>query len=382
MSPALQDADNRRVDAAITEPCPPVDATITDYADLVGLRKEWARHEAVPVLVAAREDAADRSWAGLDVRTVVRGEQSAGRFAAHSVVLAPGAGMPTHYLEDVHTYLLVAAGEAEFGVGSLVETVGQHSLGYVPPRTRQSFRNACDAPVTLVLVHSQAGSDCAFAAAHQRWLATGATDVADYQDMLELYGFRFDDEKLPNDEFTNIELPPLEFEFRGEGDMDALRELFRSRSAVPRLVRTTPDELDTSVTGETRRKQLLNGDVTGGNAMLNLLSGVPGFGAPRHHQPTEEEFFFITDGLLQMDCATEYVELRPGAIAFCPRNCTHGFRNTTEVEARFVTLNSPAGHERSMAAVRKLAQAGATREQLYELSVAGGFVFHSHDALG
>ena len=112
--------------------------------------------------------------------------------------------------------------------------------------------------------------------------------------------------------------------------------------------------------------------------MLNMLSGLPGFGAPVHHQPTEDEFFFITGGALQMTCGTETVVLTPDALAFCPRNCTHGFRNIGESgESRFVTLNAPAGHERAMAAVRKAIASGATREQVEELCIAGGFIFHS-----
>lgn len=376
------EAENRRVDALIGEARPLLDVRISGPADLADLRQRWSQLAAVPVMAKNRNMGIDNTFAGVDIRTLLRGEQSAGRFAAHSVVLPPGAGVPAHYYEDTHTYVLVAEGEVNLAVGKVVDSVGQHSLGYVPPRTRLSFRNTTDAPVALAIVHSPAGAERAFAAAHEIWDATHDEDVTRYHAILARHGLRFDDAPLENDDKTNATLPPLDFEFKGHGDLERLRAEFLRRPALPRLVRTTPDEFDATVTGTSRRKELLNGDDSGGNAMLNLISGLPGFGAPAHHQPTEEEFFVITDGVLHMTCATETADLRAGALVFCPRNCTHGFRNETESETRFVTLNSPAGHERTMAAVRRLMQQGATKEAIHDLSVAGGFIFHSVDELG
>ena len=126
------------------------------------------------------------------------------------------------------------------------------------------------------------------------------------------------------------------------------------------------------------RKEVVGGEDTGGHGMINMLGWAPGAGAPPHHQPTEEEFFFILDGELQMVCATETRVLQPGAFAFCPRNCTHGFGNPSPTnDTRFFTLNSPAGHERAMAAVRERTAAGASGKELYDLSVVGGFIFHA-----
>ncbi|WP_431972406.1 cupin domain-containing protein [Nocardia sp. bgisy134] len=378
----FKDDENRRVDASIGELRPSIYAVIESPADFAALRQQWARHAAVPVIAENRDEGIDHSWADLDVRTMLRGEQSEGRFAAYSVVLAPGVGLPAHYYEDTHTYLVVADGEVELGVGNVVDSVGKHSLGFVPPRTRQSFRNTSERPVELVIVHSPAGAERAFEAAHDHWTETGEQDESSYHAILSRFGVRFDDTLLENDGKTNYELPPVEFEFTGHGDLERLREKFLELPVLPRLVRTTPDEYDSSLTGATRRKQLLNGDTSGGNAMLNLVSGPPGLGAPPHHQPTEEEFFFITGGQLELTCATETNALTPGAFAFCPRNCTHGFNNKSDAEAQFVTLNSPAGHERTMAEVHRMRAQGATKEALHDLSVAGGFVFHSIEALG
>ncbi|MEU0265118.1 cupin domain-containing protein [Nocardioides sp. NPDC006303] len=376
------DVENRRVDSSIAEARPPIEAEIAKVSDLVALRQRWSLLTAVPVLATSRDEGVDNSWGGLDVRTLVRGEQSAGRFAYHSVVLEPGAELAAHYHEDAHSYVLVVDGEVEVGIGSTVEKAGKHALAYSPPLTRQSFRNSSGKPVTLAVVHSPAGSDRAFAAAREIQIREAADgDGETINTALAAHGIRFDDEVLPNDGLTNTDLEPLDFQFTGHGDLERLRAAFLARPPVPRLIISTPDEYDAETEGVTRRKELINGDVTGGTAMVNLLSGPPGMGAPPHHQPTEEEFFFITGGVLSMVCATESVDLQAGGFAFCPRNCTHGFLNKQDRSTQFVTLNSPAGHERAMAEVRRRMAEGATPAELHDLSVAGGFVFHDPEAL-
>lgn len=372
---------NRETDALLGTEVPTVDAAIDSRGALEDLRARWAESRAVPVFVEDRTAGADQSFGGLDIRTLVRGEQSAGRFAVHSLVLAPGAALPSHYLDDTHSYLLVTEGLVELGIGVSTDVVGQHSLGYAPPMTHLSARNDSDAPATVMLIHHPAGSDRAFRAAHEQAVSADERAVADYADVLVPFGFHFEARELDNDARTNQALPAVDFELKGAGDMERLREMFASRPGIPRLVRTTPDEYDAAAVGETRRKELLNGDVSAGTAMFNMLSGVPGMNAPAHHQPTEEEFFFVTGGRLTVTCATKTKPVEGGAFAFAPRNCTHGFANQTESEARFVTLNSPAGHERSLAVMRRLAAENASKEQLVEASIAGGWVMHDPEEL-
>lgn len=378
----MTDAENRRVDESIGEPRPPLEADVEQLADLSELRQRWSLLPGVPVVAADRTGGIDRSWAGLDIRTLLRGEQSAGRFAVHSMVLAPGAELKPHYHQDAHTIFLVVEGEVELGIGAVVETVGPRSLGYTPPRTRQQIRNNSNSDVALMVVHSPAGAERAFAAAHDKWIATGDEDVAAYSEIMARHGISFDDQPLPNDQKTNQAVPPIEFDIEGAGDLARLRAQFVRRPALPRLVRHDPGALNAEEIGTSRRSELLTGDDNGGFAMVNLLQFSPGRSALPHHQPTEEEFFFIMSGSLQLTCATETTVMGPGGFAFCPRNCTHGFVNESEDETWFATLNSPAGHERAMAAVRRRMARGGKKDELYELSVAGGFIFHSGDAFG
>ena len=373
----VHDLENLRVDALLGTARPPLSAKVDNIQDLDGLRIRWERAEPVPVLLEDREQGAEHTWGQLDIRTLLRGEQSAGRFSAHSIVLVPGAGLSAHYHLDAHTCLLVAEGAVELRVGGLVEQVGKYSLGYVPPMTRMAFRNLSDTPATVIAVYSPAGADHAFAAAHAHWKSNPASDESAYRGILDGHGFRFDDAVLSNDVRTNKSDPPLDFEFTGGDGLEAMRREFARRAPVPRLVHTRPDEVTAPAMDLTLRKQLLTGDDSAGHGMMNLLSWIPGPGAPPHHQPTEEEFFFILSGALEMTCGTEVRVLEPGGFAFCPRNCSHGFNNPQADDyARFVTLNSPAGHERTMAALRKLSVTGPTPEQVREMSTSGGFTFH------
>lgn len=377
--PAVIDEENRRVDNLLGVMRPPLPEPVESPEAIQARRQIWAATEAVPVLISDRTEGIDNSWTGVDVRTLVRGEHSAARFSAHSIILDPGAGLQPHYLADTHTYVLVTAGAVALRVGDRNEVVGMHSLGYVPPRTRLGFRNASElATAKLVLVYAPAGADLAFSALHARCNDEITVSEETVADTLSRFGFSFDDAALDNDAKVFAELPHFDFDFRASGDLDRLRAELFQRADVPRIIVTTPDEYDAASAGASRRKELIGGDETAGNAMLNMLSGLPGFGAPVHHQPTEDEFFFITGGELQMTCGNATTVLTADALAYCPRNCTHGFRNIGQSgESRFVTLNAPAGHERTMAAVRAAIAAGVPREEVEQLCIAGGFIFHS-----
>ncbi|MDX3911573.1 MAG: cupin domain-containing protein [Sphingobium sp.] len=374
--PTPDPVSNARVDSLLGADRPPIEAVVCGLSDLNSLRAAWSKAEAVPVIVPSTGDIASTGWAGFDIHTLLRSEQAAGRFTAHRFTLAPGTGIAPHYHADAHTYIVLTGGEAELQIGRLVENVGPYTLGYAPPLTRHGFRNRSNRPSDLILVHAPAGADLAFKAAAEHWRETGDAGEKVYQEILGRFGFNFDDVVLANDALTNQLLPPFEFEFSGEGDLDRVREMFERRPGIPRLVTITTEQMSDKPTGTTYRNEVIRGDDTAGHGMINFLAGGPGMNAPPHYQPTEDEFFFILDGSLQMTCAGATIDLEPGAMVFCPRNCTHGFVNVNEsTDSRFFTLNAPAGHERAMEAVRKLLKNGGKPEEIDRLSQAGGFIF-------
>jgi quercetin dioxygenase-like cupin family protein len=72
-----------------------------------------------------------------------------------------------------------------------------------------------------------------------------------------------------------------------------------------------------------------------------------GFGAPPHHQPSEEEFFIVLKGPLFLNVGDKVAETaQRGAFGFAPRFGTHAFQSRTDDEVFLFTMNSPGGHDR------------------------------------
>ena len=366
---------NCRVNALIDEVRRPLDLPVHCGADLPALRERWANLEAAPVIRETREDGVDQSWLGLDVRTFLAGEQSAGQMSMHSIVLAPGSALPTHYHDQVETFVIVVEGEPQLQIGNQIETGAQFSFAYAPARTRIGFWNNSQAPVWLNLICRPAGLERAFAECQNHWTATQDQNEGTYTEILARYGFRFDDAALENDSRVNTAITPIEFELKVEGDLERLREKLNARPAVPRLVHTSQEDVASDGPDVGFRKRLLGGEESAGSAMVNFVSRIPP--APNHYQPTEEELFFILEGKLAMTCGNASVVLGKGGFAFAPRNCTHGFGPPgPSVDHKFMTLNSPAGHEHAMAALRRLQKVGITDQEFREYSSYGGFIIH------
>ena len=371
--PKANEAANTRVNALLGEPRPLVNVAIHSPSNLVALRARWEDVEACPVVCEGREDGIDHSWTGLDIRTYLRGEQSAGRLSVHSVILAPGSGIPAHHFDDVETFVIVVEGTPELQVGNLVEKSNRYSIAYAPARTRVGYSNRSDQPVWLNIIYCKAGLERAFAEAHDRWQWTRSQDLSVYLEILSRHGFQFDDKPLENDERTNADVRPLEFEFTAGADIEMLRQKLYERPAVPRLVHTSGVEVAMDGPDAGFRKRVLTSDESGGSAMINLVARIPP--APKHYQPTEEELFFILDGSLAMTCGTASVVLSKGAMAFAPRNCTHAFGPPApSVDHKFMTFNTPGGHEHAMAELRKRQKIGITDKEFRDFSAAGGFI--------
>lgn len=372
------DPSNQRVDALTRTTRPLLEATSSGHQGLVELRSRWELIEAKPVFIARREEGVDASWGGLDIRTLLRGEESAGRFSVHDIVVAPGAALPAHYQADAYTYVLVGGGKLQLQVGNVIDEVTENDFAFIPPRTRFGFRNVSNTPVSLIVIYSPAGAERAFDDAHAHWVATHDEQESRYLQILEAYGFHFDSPELDNDGKTNVAVDSIDFEFRELGDLERLRESFARRPAVPRIVKTSFNEIKAVTdTGKTFRKAVLTGDDSGGQAMVHLLASEKGLSAPPHHQSSEEEFFFVTRGEVGVVCGSESGLVGRGAFVFAPRNGTHAFKVAGAAEcSQFFTLNSPAGHERALAVLRALNEAGAPQERKDAMTVAGGWIMH------
>jgi quercetin dioxygenase-like cupin family protein len=91
---------------------------------------------------------------------------------------------------------------------------------------------------------------------------------------------------------------------------------------------------------------LITGEQNGGAFFMAEVSVLPGGGNPPHIHSREEETFYVQQGTLtvQVDGKTQIAS--PGDFICLPRGVPHSFKNTGDVEAKFLLVASPAGLEK------------------------------------
>lgn len=96
---------------------------------------------------------------------------------------------------------------------------------------------------------------------------------------------------------------------------------------------------------------LLTGDQTGGAFFLAEISVPPGGGPPPHIHHREDEAFHVVEGTLTIQVGGNTITASPGDSAFLPRGIVHSFKNAGDVNAKALTLITPAGLENYFAEV-------------------------------
>jgi quercetin dioxygenase-like cupin family protein len=156
------------------------------------------------------------------------------------------------------------------------------------------------------------------------------------------------------DERTGEKVEKTIFAINSSEDFARLRGLWSQMPMIPKIARV--EESPTVRFPGSTIRVLLNGEESGGSVSVFYQEVEPGFGAPPHHQPNEEEHFFILEGEMEMTIGNQTIHATPGTFAFAPRNATHAFKNNGEKVCRFITWNSPGGHERMFEAGQRMAQ--------------------------
>ena len=90
---------------------------------------------------------------------------------------------------------------------------------------------------------------------------------------------------------------------------------------------------------------LLTGEQTGGAFFLAEVSVPPGEGPPPHTHRREEETFYLQQGTLTVQVGGKTLRASPGDCVYLPRGIMHCFKNTGNVDARFLMVVTPAGLE-------------------------------------
>jgi len=362
---------NLSTDARANKQAPAIEFAVKGAADLARLRDVWSQMPSIPKLLANRLQGEDNSWPGFEVRTLVRGEESSGRWAIHSIILAPGAEFWPHAF-DGGAYFLVMDGEVSVTIGAQSAALRRGASAFAPAQTTQAFANRSSQPTGFFIAHTPAGSDRAFAAVHALSRSRPGSAPSDYRRVLSQHGFAFTDgAPQPNDGRVNAHVPRVDAEIETANDYQLLRERWSKLPPTPRIVRNREECYNIPVPDQETRVLVRPEE---SSAQASMFAGVlqPGFGAPPHHQPTEEEIFFVQDGAVRLIIGSQTAMASRGAFGFAPRYCTHAFKNEAQENALVVTINSPGGHDRGF----ELATKGLTMERLLPRMPAHGFEFH------
>jgi quercetin dioxygenase-like cupin family protein len=127
---------------------------------------------------------------------------------------------------------------------------------------------------------------------------------------------------------------------------------------------------------------LANGETTGGVCTVARGLCPPGGGAPLHSHLAAESFYVIS-GTLTVVLSGHQHQVTQGTLVHAETNATHGFRNDTAVDVVFLSIATPAGHERFFQAADDLARAGRfTPEAAEEVCRKNGILLHPPEPAG
>ena len=71
----------------------------------------------------------------------------------------------------------------------------------------------------------------------------------------------------------------------------------------------------------------------------------PGGGPPPHIHRREEETFYVQQGTLTVQVGDKTLQASPGDCVYLPRGIAHCFKNTGDIDAKFMVVVTPAGLE-------------------------------------
>jgi quercetin dioxygenase-like cupin family protein len=98
---------------------------------------------------------------------------------------------------------------------------------------------------------------------------------------------------------------------------------------------------------------------TAGGFTMSDSTIAPGFtGPPPHSHQQITDTFYVLEGTLTVRLGDEFVDASAGTYICIPPGNVHTFSNRSDVPARFLNINSPAGWENYLRDVATLMKAG------------------------
>jgi quercetin dioxygenase-like cupin family protein len=346
---------NAETDARLNLRRPPLVFPVNERADFTRLKEIWAERLMTPILLQDRDEGIDVSFGGRDARLLLSGDESAGRYCIEDVIYAPGWETPAYHMEEAEEHWYVVEGEVEFTVGNRTETCGQGAFAFIPRNTTRALRNRGAAPVRLLQWSNPAGYDRAVQEIAQAYRANPQTDAAAVAQILGKYAVIVHQGpvSLPNDARVNQKPDQVPFDSHSLEEFMSLRELWAPKPMYPKIIHKRTEGRLLEVIPDTDSWCILTGDECAGRAMSIVNELPPGLFVPPHYQPTEEEIFYALHEGIWWRIGGAEIKTRIGSFAFAPRFGTHQFGNPRD-DARlsFLSINSPAGHERGLAKVK------------------------------
>ena len=181
-------------------------------------------------------------------------------------------------------------------------------------------------------------------------------------------------------ERVNASVKKVPAEINEVEDFFRLRDEFSKLPHIPKILPATEDAPSVDFPGQ-HANVLVSGEESAGRFVMFEVVLEPGFGAPPHHQPNEDEWWFVLEGTLDIMIGNRKATVTAGGSAFAPRGCVHSFMNVGDGPARMLTMNSPAGHERFFEAISKLPEEEGPEARL-GLLAAHDTVFYEDVELG
>ncbi|HKR88467.1 MAG TPA: cupin domain-containing protein [Phenylobacterium sp.] len=182
-------------------------------------------------------------------------------------------------------------------------------------------------------------------------------------------------ETLESDARVNQPTPFLEHEISSPADLQALRDLWKSLPRIPKLVQGDEAPVISNTATQCVRLALASEESAGAVQVCHTTL-LPGIGAPMHHQPQEDELWFVVEGEFVWTVGNLKQTVRTGGFAYIPRNTTHAFENVTDRPAVMFAINMPGGHERGFMAAAKMRAGGRPNEQVRAALADYDFHFH------
>jgi quercetin dioxygenase-like cupin family protein len=174
---------------------------------------------------------------------------------------------------------------------------------------------------------------------------------------------------------TNQRVSAMPWNVTNHDDYETLRTKLAELPKIPTLVNVNDAET-TTAPGRTYN-WLLTSEQSGGSIAIHRMTLEPGFVAADHHHPAEEEFFFVLEGELEITIGNTTRIAGPGTFGYAPPHSTHAFKTHGDKPCKVLHWNSPGGHERVGAALKKLEQDGRTTgPERHETFKNHDYIFH------